>query len=102
MLKRTIEAVLVLISLVAIVIPTRLKIAYILPTISTLLISVLEILNTFKLIKPLNHLYQALPLSEQGLAWLYSFLALTIIGIIIDFIRNKNTVHSNQIDKQKA
>lgn len=97
-----ISIVLVLISLVAIVIPTRLKIAYILPTISTLLISVLEILNTFKLIKPLNHLYQALPLSEQGLAWLYPFLALTIIGIIIDFIRNKNTVHSNQIDKQKA
>ncbi|GEP79257.1 branched-chain amino acid transport system II carrier protein [Staphylococcus carnosus] len=97
-----ISIVLVLISLVAIVIPTHLKIAYILPTISTLIISVLEILNTFKLIKPLNHLYQALPLSEQGLAWLYPFLVLTIIGIIIDFMRNKNTVRSNQVDEQKA
>ena len=39
-----ISIVLVLISLIAIVIPTHLKVAYILPTISTLIISVLEIL----------------------------------------------------------
>lgn len=89
-----ISIVLVLISFVAIAIPTKLKIAYILPTISTLIISVLEIFNTFKLIKPLNAVYQYLPLSDLGLAWLLPFIILTIIGIVIDFMRNKK--HTQQ------
>lgn len=89
-----ISIVLVLISFVAIAIPTKLKIAYILPTISTLIISVLEIFNTFKLIKPLNAVYQYLPLSDLGLAWLLPFIILTVIGIVIDFMRNKK--HTQQ------
>lgn len=89
-----ISIVLVLISFVAIAIPTKLKIAYILPTISTLIISVLEIFNTFKLIKPLNAVYQFLPLSDLGLAWLLPFIILTAIGIAIDFMRNKK--HTQQ------
>ncbi|MCD8914177.1 branched-chain amino acid transport system II carrier protein [Staphylococcus simulans] len=90
-----ISIVLVLISLFAIAIPTHLKVAYILPTISTLVISVLEIFNTFKLIKPLNAVYQKLPLSDLGLAWLFPFIALTLIGMIIDFIRNKKQTQSS-------
>ncbi|WP_412519619.1 branched-chain amino acid transport system II carrier protein [Staphylococcus simulans] len=89
-----ISIVLVLISFIAIAIPTKLKIAYILPTISTLIISVLEIFNTFKLIKPLNTAYQHLPLSDLGLAWLIPFIVLTAIGIAIDFMRNKK--HTQQ------
>ena len=82
--------VLVLISLVSIFIPFEMKFAFIIPTIVTLIISVLQILNDFKLFQPLNALYQVLPLSDIQLSWLIPFIVLLIIGLIIDFfLKNK-------------
>ena len=82
--------VLVLISLVSIFIPFEMKFAFIIPTIVTLIISVLQILNDFKLFQPLNALYQVLPLSDIQLSWLIPFIVLLIVGLIIDFLlKNK-------------
>ncbi|MDG0842236.1 branched-chain amino acid transport system II carrier protein [Staphylococcus equorum] len=82
--------VLVLISLVSIFIPFEMKFAFIIPTIVTLIISVLQILNDFKLFQPLNALYQVLPLSDIQLSWLVPFIVLLIVGLIIDFfLKNK-------------
>ncbi|MEB6242488.1 branched-chain amino acid transport system II carrier protein [Staphylococcus gallinarum] len=76
--------VLVIISLVSIFIPFDLKFAYILPTIVTLIISVLQIVSDFKLSSAISNLYHALPLADIQLAWLLPFIILLIIGLIID------------------
>jgi len=82
--------VLVLISLVSIFIPFEMKFAFILPTIVTLLISVLQIFNDFKLFQPLMSLYQMLPLADIQLSWIVPFIILLIIGLVIDyFLENK-------------
>ena len=83
--------VLVLISLVSIFIPFEMRFAFILPTIVTLVISVLQILNDFNLFKSLNTLYQKLPLADIQLSWLLPFIILVIVGLIIDFLK-RNTV----------
>ncbi|OEK67275.1 branched-chain amino acid transporter II carrier protein [Staphylococcus equorum] len=86
--------VLVLISLVSIFIPFEMKFAFIIPTIVTLIISVLQILNDFKLFQPLNALYQVLPLSDIQLSWLIPFIVLLIVGLIIDFFLKNKPVKS--------
>lgn len=82
--------VLVLISLVSIFIPFEMRFAFILPTIVTLVISVLQILNDFNLVKSLNALYQKLPLADIQLSWLLPFIILLVVGLIIDFLK-RNT-----------
>ncbi|MGV2419957.1 MAG UNVERIFIED_CONTAM: branched-chain amino acid transport system II carrier protein, partial [Staphylococcus saprophyticus] len=62
--------VLVLISLVSIFIPFEMKYAFILPTLMTLFISLLQIFNDFNLFQPLISLYKVLPLSDIQLSWL--------------------------------
>jgi LIVCS family branched-chain amino acid:cation transporter len=82
--------VLVLISLLSIFIPFEMKYSFIIPTIATLIISLLQILNDFNLFKLLNVLYMHLPLADIQLAWLVPFIILLIIGLIIDYVTNKS------------
>ena len=81
---------LVLISLLSIFIPFEMKYSFIIPTIATLIISLLQILNDFNLFKLLNVLYMHLPLADIQLAWLVPFIILLIIGLIIDYVTNKS------------
>lgn len=86
--------VLVLISLVSIFIPFEMKYAFILPTLMTLFISLLQIFNDFNLFQPLISLYKVLPLSDIQLSWLLPFIILLFIGLIIDyFLKIKPSVH---------
>ncbi|RIP34720.1 branched-chain amino acid transport system II carrier protein [Staphylococcus gallinarum] len=93
--------VLVLISLISIFIPFDLKFAYILPTILTLIISVLQIVSDFKLSTVISNLYNALPLADIQLAWLIPFIILLIIGLIIDSLFS-NKKSKNNITQTKS
>jgi LIVCS family branched-chain amino acid:cation transporter len=83
--------VLVLMSFISMFIKFELKYAFIIPTIITLVISILQILSDFNISKNIYALYQLLPFSSYQLAWLLPFIILAIIGLIIDyFLRNKS------------
>ena len=82
--------VLVLISLLSIFISFEMKYSFIIPTIATLIISLLQILNDFNLIKILNVVYAHFPLANIQLAWLIPFIVCLLIGIIIDFCYAKS------------
>ncbi len=88
--------VLVLISLVSIFIPFEMKYAFILPTLITLFISLLQIFNDFKLFQPLISLYKVLPLSDIQLSWLLPFIILLFIGLIIDYFLKNKTVRTSK------
>ncbi|MBC2920483.1 branched-chain amino acid transport system II carrier protein [Staphylococcus saprophyticus] len=87
--------VLVLISLVSIFIPFEMKYAFILPTLMTLFISLLQIFNDFNLFQPLISLYKVLPLSDIQLSWLLPFIILLFIGLIIDYFLKNKTVSTS-------
>lgn len=86
--------VLVLVSFVSIFIKIDFKYAYIIPTISTLIISVMQIVNDFNLVPFIARIYQWLPLADIELAWLIPFIVLFVIGGIIDYFKQPQPQHS--------
>lgn len=82
-----VSIVLVLISFINMFSSFRFSWAYRLATIVTLVISILQILNSFNLLHGfVLNWFKALPLSSIDLAWLIPFVIFTIIGLIIDFV----------------
>ena len=82
--------VLVLISLLSIFIKFDMQYTFIIPTIVTLIISVLQIAVDYDLLNILNSLYHLLPLANIQLAWLIPFIVLTIVGLVIDYFLSNN------------
>ncbi|MGS5980567.1 branched-chain amino acid transport system II carrier protein BrnQ2, partial [Staphylococcus aureus] len=61
--------------------------AYRLATVITLIISILQILNSFNLLHGvILKSFMMLPLADIDLAWLVPFMLLAIIGFIIDVV----------------
>ncbi|MGT2356764.1 branched-chain amino acid transport system II carrier protein [Staphylococcus aureus] len=57
------------------------------PTVITLIISILQILNSFNLLHGvILKWFMMLPLADIDLAWLVSFMLFAIIGFIIDVV----------------
>ena len=56
---------------------------FIIPTIVTLIISVLQIAVDYDLLNILNSLYHLLPLANIQLAWLIPFIVLTIVSLLL-------------------
>lgn len=86
--------VLVIMSFISIFIKFELKYAFIIPTILTLAISILQILSDFNISKKIHELYSILPLSGYQLAWLLPFIALALLGLFIDYFQ-RNTLQDD-------
>ena len=72
--------------------------AYRLATVNTLIISILQILNSFNLLHGvILKSFMMLPLADIDLAWLVPFMLFAIIGFIIDvLIRRRNKRQLNK------
>lgn len=82
--------VLVLVSLVNMVFPYRLRWTYIIPTMVTLLLSIVQVALTFNWTIPwLTDFYQRMPLAASQLGWLVPFVICTCVGIVIDHLYHK-------------
>lgn len=85
-----IAIVLVLVSLINMIFTYRLRWAYILPTMVTMLLSIIQVALTFKIEIPwFTSLYEQIPLASAQLGWLIPFLIFMILGLMIDFTLQK-------------
>ncbi|WP_342388058.1 branched-chain amino acid transport system II carrier protein [Salinicoccus bachuensis] len=84
--------VLVVVSFINIFIRFEMKYAYLLPVVSTIPISIMEIIHTNGLLKmeAISAIYTALPLSDALLGWLLPFAAMTMIGLMVDWRRESH------------
>lgn len=88
-----IAIVLVLVSLINMIFTYRLRWAYILPTMVTMLLSIIQVALTFKIEIPwFTSLYEQIPLASAQLGWLIPFLIFMILGLMIDFTLQKRRV----------
>ncbi|WP_105986888.1 branched-chain amino acid transport system II carrier protein [Staphylococcus chromogenes] len=88
-----IAIVLVLVSLINMIFTYRLRWAYILPTMITMLLSIIQVALTFKIQIPwFTSLYEQIPLASAQLGWLIPFLIFMILGLMIDFTLQKRRV----------
>nr|WP_238102186.1 branched-chain amino acid transport system II carrier protein [Staphylococcus massiliensis] len=92
-----VSIVLVLVSFVNMWFKERFRWTYTLAMIPTLLISILQILNSFKLLSGgLKSFFEMLPFAKLDLAWTIPFLVCAIIGFIIDkLLENKHKKATN-------
>ncbi|MCG7332004.1 branched-chain amino acid transport system II carrier protein [Salinicoccus roseus] len=84
-----VSIVLVMVSFLNIFIHFEMKHAYVLPVVTTIPISILEIIHTNGLLEmeAISTMYMTLPLSEVSLGWLLPFAAMTMIGLAVDWRR---------------
>lgn len=88
-----IAIVLVLVSLINMIFTYRLRWAYILPTMVTMVLSIIQVALTFKIEIPwFTSLYEQMPLAPAQLGWLIPFLICMILGLMIDFTLQKRRV----------
>ncbi len=93
-----VSIVLVVVSFMNMFIHFEMKHAYILPVVTTIPISIMDIIHTSGLLKmeAISTMYMALPLSEVSLGWLLPFAVMTVAGIASDWRRAdhiKSTEH---------
>lgn len=85
-----IAIVLVLVSLINMMFTYRLRWSYIIPTIVTIFLSIVQVALTLHVVIPvLTALYKLIPLASAQLGWLIPFLICMGMGLIIDLVAQK-------------